>query len=208
MNQNIKAIETRYKGYRFRSRLEARWAVFFDAMGIPYQYEPEGYVLKDGTHYLTDFFLPNVRGGLWVEIKPDGKVEPEAGRRMELLVESTRFDGTVISGEPMNNINDDGRFNWWFYCMHDDSGSVWSDGPYRFCVCPWCSKIGFEFDGRGARVCGWPKHHDSEAAALAVVQSMGHWRADDKCYTFEDPRIVAAANKARSARFEHGECPA
>ena len=30
----IKAIETYYKGYRFRSRLEARWAVFFDAAGI------------------------------------------------------------------------------------------------------------------------------------------------------------------------------
>lgn len=27
----IKAIDTYYKGYRFRSRLEARWAVFFDA---------------------------------------------------------------------------------------------------------------------------------------------------------------------------------
>ena len=27
---DIKAIETYYKGYRFRSRLEARWAVFFD----------------------------------------------------------------------------------------------------------------------------------------------------------------------------------
>ncbi len=31
----IKAIETRYKGYRFRSRLEARWAVFFDALSVP-----------------------------------------------------------------------------------------------------------------------------------------------------------------------------
>ena len=30
----IAAIETKYKGYRFRSRLEARWAVFFDALGI------------------------------------------------------------------------------------------------------------------------------------------------------------------------------
>lgn len=27
----IKPIETRYKGCRFRSRPEARWAVFFDA---------------------------------------------------------------------------------------------------------------------------------------------------------------------------------
>ena len=38
---NIKAIETQYKGYRFRSRLEARYAVMFDALGFEWQYEPE-----------------------------------------------------------------------------------------------------------------------------------------------------------------------
>lgn len=39
----IKAIETSYKGYRFRSRLEARWAVFFDALGVSWKYEDQGY---------------------------------------------------------------------------------------------------------------------------------------------------------------------
>lgn len=43
----IKAIETSYKGYRFRSRLEARWAVFFDALGIEWEYEKEGYELPN-----------------------------------------------------------------------------------------------------------------------------------------------------------------
>jgi hypothetical protein len=33
-DKGIVAIPTRYKGYHFRSRLEARWAVFFDALGI------------------------------------------------------------------------------------------------------------------------------------------------------------------------------
>ncbi len=41
----MKPIETEYKGYRFRSRLEARWAVFFDACGVDWEYEPEGYRL-------------------------------------------------------------------------------------------------------------------------------------------------------------------
>lgn len=64
----IKAIETRYKGYRFRSRLEARWAVFFDALGIDWRYEEEGYVLEDGSRYLPDFFLPEFE---WhAEVKP------------------------------------------------------------------------------------------------------------------------------------------
>lgn len=54
---NIKSIETEYNGYRFRSRLEARWAVFFDALHVPYEYEPEGFDLGDGTYYLPDFRL-------------------------------------------------------------------------------------------------------------------------------------------------------
>jgi nucleoside 2-deoxyribosyltransferase len=64
---DIKPIETKYKGYRFRSRLEARWAVFFDAAGIDWEYEREGFDL-DGEYYLPDFYLPKEQ--CLVEIKP------------------------------------------------------------------------------------------------------------------------------------------
>lgn len=56
----IKAIPTKYKGYHFRSRLEARWAVFFDAAGIKWEYEAQGFDV-DGTPYLPDFYLPDLR---------------------------------------------------------------------------------------------------------------------------------------------------
>ena len=56
----MKAIETVYNGYRFRSRLEARWAVFFDALNVKYEYEPEGFDLGDGIYYLPDFLIHNV----------------------------------------------------------------------------------------------------------------------------------------------------
>ena len=77
MNQ-IKAIETMYKGYRFRSRLEARWAVFFDTLDIPWKYENEGYEKEvdtvDGVRimrYLPDFFYLAVGWGMFVEVKGD-----------------------------------------------------------------------------------------------------------------------------------------
>jgi hypothetical protein len=63
-----KAIETHYNGYRFRSRLEARWAVFFDHAHIKYEYEPQGFELEDGTRYLPDFYLPE--HDYYVEVKP------------------------------------------------------------------------------------------------------------------------------------------
>jgi hypothetical protein len=66
--RTIQAIETLYGGCRFRSRLEARWAVFFDALDKVWLYEPEGFVLEDDICYLPDFYLPE--GKVWVEIKP------------------------------------------------------------------------------------------------------------------------------------------
>ena len=63
---DIKPIETVHNGYRFRSRLEARWAVFFDELGIKYEYEPEGFE-KEGYKYLPDFYLTDTK--TWVEVK-------------------------------------------------------------------------------------------------------------------------------------------
>lgn len=92
----IKAIETRYKGYRFRSRLEARWAVFFDALGIEWQYEPEGFertepvwhetlgrVGEKVIRYLPDFYLPQT--DTWVEVK--GVMSDEDAYRLEVMLD-------------------------------------------------------------------------------------------------------------------------
>lgn len=67
---DIQPIETAYAGCRFRSRLEARWAVFFDRLGIEWLYEPESYTVGPfGARrgYVPDFYLP--RWGVWVEVK-------------------------------------------------------------------------------------------------------------------------------------------
>ena len=72
---DIKPIETLYQGYRFRSRLEARWAVFFDTLGIEWQYEKEGFELPNGTRYLPDFWLPKL--DCWIEIKGQDPTEGE-----------------------------------------------------------------------------------------------------------------------------------
>ena len=63
----IKAIETKYNGYSFRSRTEAKWAYVFDKLNIKYLYENEGYELENGDWYLPDFYLPN--HGFFIEIK-------------------------------------------------------------------------------------------------------------------------------------------
>lgn len=83
MTTAIRAIETRYAGCRFRSRLEARWGVFFDKLGVEWQYEPQGYEVGPvGTPYLPDFYLP--ASGHWVEVK--GKMTAENLRTLIFAV--------------------------------------------------------------------------------------------------------------------------
>ena len=92
----INPIQTVYHGYKFRSRLEARWAVFFDDMGIEYEYEVEGYSLKSG-NYLPDFYIPSL--DIIVEIKQnnDSITDRDINRWMELSDEKPLL---LICGSP------------------------------------------------------------------------------------------------------------
>lgn len=123
-----RAIETRYKGYRFRSRLEARWAVFFDHLGLQWEYEPEGFELPGGVRYLPDFYL-NERGvgggfayGPWVEVKaaPPSAVEVQ---KMGTLCEQTVCYGLIVWGPPGGN--------GWMY-FHKE-GVALEEGGGEFC---------------------------------------------------------------------------
>lgn len=101
---SIKAIETRYKGYRFRSRTEARWAVFFDEMDIKWEYEVEGYQLRRTPtskpfYYLPDFLL--IDWDTWAEVK--GAQEAFSGEdllKMKLLAGESRKPVVCLAGRP------------------------------------------------------------------------------------------------------------
>lgn len=95
-------IPTRYKGYHFRSRLEARWAVFFDQLELGWEYEPQGYVL-DGTPYLPDFKLVLPDDSLvFAEVKPT-EADWHEGRHIRLcraLARDTGWPVILLIGAP------------------------------------------------------------------------------------------------------------
>ena len=66
----IKALPSFYAGVKFRSRLEARWARYFDIIGLEWQYEPEGYELPSG-NYCPDFLCKDGVYEFFVEVKPN-----------------------------------------------------------------------------------------------------------------------------------------
>lgn len=196
MNE-IKPIETEYKGYRFRSRLEARWAVFFDAIGVEYEYEPEGFQLPSGRFYLPDFRLKcwGTRGSiserpfdLYVEVKgefrnddlsriaefshiPDWDVEKDD---WEFEWDQTKINPVLIVGN-IPEVEYEG----------DLYNNLFDYGPY----------FSYEYiDG------------DQFGAYPSVKNGKFFLMGDDCNYLGGDYELlIKGYQKARKARFEHGE---
>lgn len=95
--KKITAIQTEYGGYKFRSRTEARWAVYFDALGITYEYEKEGYNLGKLGRYLPDFWLPQVN--MWAEVKGKPFTKKEIAK-CEALAKITGNLCLFLEGSP------------------------------------------------------------------------------------------------------------
>ena len=87
----IKPIETEYKGYRFRSRLEARWAIALDTMGLKWHYEHEGFAIDGLGWYLPDFWLPDLK--CWAEVKPGAFTKEEFAKAAALPGGCLLLDG-------------------------------------------------------------------------------------------------------------------
>lgn len=219
----IKAIETFYNGYRFRSRLEARWAVFFDALHIKYEYEPEGYHLSNGTNYLPDFFLPdfNVFAEVKPNITPDTIVKNSYGdlkwetypgyKTLEQLCEDTQTGGILLRGAP---------FEVWYQVVlcdaTDSGGGDWIDEPCAtFAMTAGREVVILVNDARDrafyARDFGRVNHvvnyRDFIPPYTLSTERCMHvcmeWNNDD----LSEYKPYLAAVKARQARFEHGEKP-
>jgi len=208
----IKAIETTYKGYRFRSRLEARWAVFFDTLGIPWKYEDQGYEREidtvDGTktaRYLPDFYLPSRWGdrGMFVEVKGDKyalKTNWEHNAQMHdwggILPNFADSVGKNDAGLLLlSDIPEANRNKIHFHpVIQHDQGLVKS---YAF------------FAGTGLSVVERSPLTDLLGIdpVYGLDSSESNWDIDTKQIYSERyyPTVVDAYAAARSARFEHGE---
>ena len=135
---DLRPIETKYKGYRFRSRLEARWAVYFDALKIEWHYEPEGFDLGSAGPYLPDFWLPQVH--MYAEVKPIWPNTAELDKIIDLAKVSERpvlvLDGmpdfvNYWACYPVTYIGD----LLWIDCILDDDNKYWiTEGRFYSCT--------------------------------------------------------------------------
>lgn len=202
-----RAIETVYSGYRFRSRLEARFGVFFTALGLDWTYEPEGFDL-DGVWYLPDFKVKPPQGeDIWYEIKPRGVETDEKYLAFARHGEGYTFPRTrLLSGDPLDVVmaND--------FCPR--CGFIQRRDDFLYTMEVWPSKGEAAEWWVACEVCDWETPfgggHDDEPGFMgvrvtphkgALVTDLKKWRK------LERTKIVPAAKLARQARFEHGEKP-
>lgn len=206
----INAIETSYAGCRFRSRLEARWALFLDILGLKWEYEPQGYrVGPDQRLYLPDFYLPGL--GTWVEVKGDGNaldlglicdaVNPKAG-----LPRANPYHETAVLVLGPIPKPDAAYLHWVVsrsgYCEH-------------FCVCqePHYSQVMFwpcdlptDLANQAREIgVGAELHQCGRSVLKPHVDDLVQARPDNR--QRPHPAVLDAYQAARSARFEHGEEP-
>jgi len=96
----MKVIQTHYRGHYFRSRLEARYAVFFDALNEKWVYEKEGYDLDEGDFYLPDFWLPRLECHVEIKGQYPKKEEIRKCRKLQFF---TEHDVVIFDGLPTEN---------------------------------------------------------------------------------------------------------
>jgi len=94
----IKAIPTTYSNARFRSRLEAKWAAFFDLCGWRWEYEP-----LDLDGWVPDFGIVGHNGLILCEVKPiewtqDRKTNEYLLRREDLKKAATASRENLVLG--------------------------------------------------------------------------------------------------------------
>jgi len=205
-NRNeVGAIETVFDGYRFRSRLEARWAVFFKTAGIRYIYEPECFRMCDGKLYLPDFYLPDVnmrttedKGGIYVEVKPPPlNFDADESRRLiAYLAELSWITGkSVLLIEGMPALWENYYFNaegngHYEITIFPYGGEKW-DYRMLFARCWKCHRVRVQHGWyqEPYEYCGYCEH--------CIMQSGEKSRCDAA-----HPWLVHAVNMARSYRFD------
>jgi hypothetical protein len=201
----MKAIETHYRGYRFRSRLESRWAVFFDSLGIRWEYEIEGFDL-DGTRYLPDFWLPEQK--YWIEIKGHEPTEMDNEKCWKLAEKDQ--ENTVFLFGNIPGINEREDIGCKYKATFDNGQVQRSIEPNQMWTqCLFCRRWEIADEGYlepfKCKCIDRYYNMDNIVEWLRDSTDPENLTFNKLFYSQNNPLIASAYTAARQARFEFGE---
>lgn len=184
---NLTPIDTEWNGLLFRSRLEARWAVFFDSLNVPYAYEAEGY--KVGRHrYLPDFIISHL--GIYAEVKPNF---PE-GKEAQKIAAFLKHGGAplaILVGQPPSHFDE--KQPTGMYIVPDPKGTGdMAAMPFWWAICPDCNRLALQIKVINEKV---KTKHPWALQCTTKGYQFGKGATDH-------PDLIAALKTARTMRFE------
>lgn len=210
------AIETEYRGHLFRSRLEARWAVAFDHLGVEWKYETQGYRIgHEPRPYLPDFYLPGL--GIWAEVKGDPLkldktlMDDAVGHKTGLPGHDPFYEKSMLILGDIPPCDEPLAYVHWMV-----SRTVYAPCE-SFCACAdahWQQVTLQAFPA--AALMEFRRQGESVRSPGVLVTPVGRsvlTPPDDVVtpqrisYLLADRKVLDAFKAARSARFEHGEKP-
>jgi len=86
------------KANYFNTEADARWAIFFEELGIPYLYENKFIIISNGSAILPSFYLPNFHEGTYGIVK--SFFDDESIEECYLLFEKTKKTVVFLEGMP------------------------------------------------------------------------------------------------------------
>jgi hypothetical protein len=116
-------IPTTYVNIRFRSRLEAQWAAFFDLLSWPWEYEP-----SDLRGYIPDFILKfdqskwNDYGPLLVEVKSESSIEALVAHSEKIIKSGWEGHACIVGSSLLTS-----QYEW----PSIGHGIYWSPPPIK-----------------------------------------------------------------------------
>lgn len=193
--EEMNAIETKYKGYRFRSRLEARVAVLLDGLGADWEYEPEGFILDNGLWYLPDFKVKNIYlrnqktpTMIWIEVK--GEMTDLDAKKLNSFCEKDKYQKPQNPLFIMGKILDEDEIVENANCLFDKFSMKNKKWPDMF---NFSTVDGDYYEAILAKY--------KDGSLRIVGPSHDYWDFVDL------PQTAKAYEIARQARFEFGEKP-
>lgn len=178
----MEAKKTLYNNTFFRSKLEAKWAVFFDLAGIKYQYEPEAFLCEDKSQYTPDFFLPDAilrsgghlqvdetvdvwdyaifipdKPGVYLEIKPINYIS-DALYEKRITSAINPYSLVLMTGDPVESITNNQNVEIYQPNQNVQLSPYW-DNCMVLMYCKLCGMVKFDFDEGNYYNC--PNCHES-----------------------------------------------
>ena len=160
---NLIGIPTIYKGIQMRSKLESKVAMFLDALKISWEYEPKKFLLSDGTPYIPDFYLTELK--IWIEVK--GLILKHNKQISRKFCEENKQTLILISDHE----------NIWFGDWMHEGREFFEDENIMLGKCSHCKSY-FFCSNIGDWTCRKCWNHEGDHDLISSINSFGEWDID------------------------------